>query len=329
MEALITGAGGMIGGHLVKRLLADGHGVRAVDIKPIGDWWQTSAGAENLSRWDVRDQRMARGAVDGVDWVFHLACPMGGIGWITTQMAECSKSAAVTTAILEAAADADVSRFLLTSSACVYRADRQTDAAVVALKESDAWPADPEPGYGLSKLYEEELCRYFMGDRARIPRLHNAYGTFSTWVGGKEKAPAAICRKVAEVAAGKTNLINVWGDGQQTRSFMAMDDCIEGIMRIMASDCSQPLNLGSTELVTVNELIDIVERIAGITPGSTERVYQLGAPQGVRGRNSDNTLILKTLDWEPTIPLEVGLGPLYEWILEQVTTTSYERNLFY
>jgi GDP-D-mannose 3',5'-epimerase len=318
MQALVTGAGGMIGGHLVRRLLDEGHDVRATDIKRVADWWQVHQDAENLPRWDMGNERLALIALDGIDHVYSLACLMGGIQFIESARADCSTSVLTTAQTLKAAVKQGASRFLLTSSACVYRADRQDTPDQPALREEDAWPAQPEPGYGEAKLHDEQMATYFRQDfglETRIARLHNAYGTHCTWEGGKEKAPAAICRKVAEAVVSGDHHIEIYGDGRQTRSFMWMGDCIEGIRRIMDCDYPGPLNLGSSELVTINELVTIVEDIAGVR---LERSYDLNAPQGVRGRNSDNTLIRATLGWEPTTALRDGLAVTYEWVLNQV-----------
>jgi GDP-D-mannose 3',5'-epimerase len=314
---LVTGAGGFIGGHLVKNLLAEGARVRAVDKKQLDDWYQVSDQAENVVL-DVSDAAACRAAVRGADQVFNLAADMGGMGFIENNKALCMLSVLISTNMLVAARDEGVKRFFYSSSACVYAADKQTDADVVALREADAYPAMPEDGYGWEKLFSERMARHFREDFGlvtRVARYHNVYGPDGTWDGGREKAPAAICRKVALAKMTGDLEIEIWGDGEQTRSFMYIDDCIKGTKLLMASDVEEPLNLGSDQLVTINELVDMVERIAGV---HLRRRYNLDAPKGVRGRNSDNTLILERLGWAPAIRLEDGLEPTYRWIYDQL-----------
>jgi nucleoside-diphosphate-sugar epimerase len=244
---------------------------------------------------------------------------MGGMGFIELHKAECMLSVIINTHMLMAARDASVERFFFSSSACVYAADRQTTPDVVPLRESDAYPAMPEDGYGWEKLFGERMCRHFQEDfglAARIARYHNVYGPYGTYDGGREKAPAAICRKVIQAQLSGSGTIEIWGDGEQTRSFTYIDDCLEGTLRLMASDVDEPLNVGSDQLVTINQLVDTAERIAGIT---LTRQYKLDAPKGVRGRNSDNTLIRQQLGWAPNVTLEDGLRPTYEWIRQQMT----------
>jgi len=316
-NVLVAGGGGFIGGHLVRRLLNEGHSVRAVDIKPLDEWYQVHAEAENLVA-DLSLADEARVATADMDDVFDLAADMGGMGFIENNKAACMLSVLTGTHLLLAARDQGVRRFFFSSSACVYAADKQTDPNVTALKEDDAYPAMPEDGYGWEKLFTERMCRHFREDfglETRVARYHNVYGPYGTWTGGREKAPAAICRKVAQAKLDGSNAIEVWGDGQQTRSFMYIDDCIEGTLMVARSDFTEPINLGSSELVTINQLIDIVEEIAGV---KVERHYNLNAPQGVRGRNSDNTLIKRVFGWEPSIPLVEGLRHTYHWIEAQV-----------
>jgi GDP-D-mannose 3',5'-epimerase len=312
---VVTGAGGFIGHHLVKRLKADGNWVRGVDIK------NTEYEASPADEFDVLDLRKAdncllatRGAIDEV---YNLAADMGGIGYITANHADISRNNILINAhMLEAARQNGNKRFLFSSSACVYNQAMQKNPDVKPLKEEDAFPADPEPGYGWEKLFAEELCRYYYKDYAfetRIVRFHNVYGPLGTYDGGKEKAPAAISRKVA--LCDDPGVIEVWGDGEQTRSFMYVDDCVEGLTRIMASNCRDALNLGTDELVTINGLVDMVSKIAG---KKVNKKHNLTGPQGVRGRNSDNTLLHKVLGWEPAIKLEQGLKPTYKWIASQV-----------
>ena len=314
----VCGAGGFIGGHLVKDLLAKGlNVVRAVDIKPLDEWYQTSKGVENLSL-DLRDRANCQTAADEIDVVFQLAADMGGMGFIENNKALCMLSVLTNTHMLMAARQAGVERFFFSSSACVYNGEKQTDPNVVALKEEDAYPALPEDGYGWEKLFSERMCRHFEEDfglTTRVARYHNVYGPLGTYEGGREKAPAAMCRKVLEAKASGKHEIEIWGDGHQTRSFMYIDDCTHGTQAILESEIDEPINLGSSELVTINQLVDIVEEIAGI---KLQRRYNLNAPKGVNGRNSDNTLIHKHLGWEPSIKLRDGMAKTYAWIESQM-----------
>jgi GDP-D-mannose 3',5'-epimerase len=312
-RVLVAGGGGFIGGWLVGRLLAEGARVRAVDIKPIDEWFQRHDGAENLSL-DLRGLANCRTAVAGVDWVFNLAADMGGMGFIETHKRDCMLSVLINTHLLLASQDVEVKRYFYASSACVYNADKQATVSVAPLRESDAYPAMPEDGYGWEKLFSERMCRHFWEDgglETRVARFHNVYGPHGTYEGGREKAPAAICRKVIEAKLSGNHSIEIWGDGTRTRSFQYIDDCLHGILAIMDSDIREPINLGSSELVTINGLVDIVESIARVR---LERHYDLTAPQGVMGRNSDNTLIKQRLGWEPSIPLMVGMRETYDWI---------------
>jgi GDP-D-mannose 3', 5'-epimerase len=324
-RVLVTGAGGFIGGHVVAELLRRGFGdIRAVDLKPLGRWYQEHDGVDNVSA-DLREKDACYDAADGVEYVFNLAADMGGMGFIETHKADCMVSVLINTNMLLASRDRDVKHFLFGSSACVYAAGKQTDPNVTALKEEDAYPALPEDGYGWEKLFSERMCRHFMEDygiSVRVPRFHNVYGPYGTYAGGREKAPAAICRKVIEAQLSGTNEIEIWGDGEQTRSFTYIDDTIDGLFRIMESEFSDPINLGSSQLVTINRLVDIVEEIAGV---KLDRNYKHDAPQGVRGRNSDNALILRELGWEPTISLEDGLAKTYLWIYEQMTSGAKDE----
>lgn len=314
---VVTGAGGFIGGHLVRALTTEGHRVRAIDQQPPEEWHQVSADAENLVL-DLRLSNACAEALDEASVVYNLAADMGGMGFIEANKARCMLSVLINAHLLQAAVEARVNRYFFSSSACVYTREKQLTPDVAPLRESDAYPADPEDGYGWEKLFSERLCRHFSNDfglTTRVARYHNVYGPHGTWIGGREKAPAAICRKVAEAKLSGVHEIEVWGDGEQTRSFMYIDDCIEGTLRIMSSDIEDPINLGSAEMLTINKMIDIVEEIAGI---KVMRRYNLDAPQGVRGRNSDNSLILECLRWEPSISLREGLEHTYRWIYDQV-----------
>ncbi len=319
---LVTGAGGFIGGHLVADLLEQGYErVRAVDIKPVQDWYQLLPQAENIQR-DLRDKSACHEVTESADFVFNMAADMGGMGFIETHKADCMMSVLINTHMLMAARDCGVKRFLYSSSACVYAADKQTSADVVPLKESDAYPAMPEDGYGWEKLFSERMCRHFAEDfdfETRVVRYHNVYGPNGTYDGGREKAPAAICRKVIQAELMGRDDIEIWGDGEQTRSFMYIDDCLKGTELIMKNDSTDPLNLGSDQLVTIDQLVDIVESIAGV---KLRRRYDLDAPRGVRGRNSDNTLIQSVLGWAPTVSLEEGLEQTYHWIYDQMVVNK-------
>jgi nucleoside-diphosphate-sugar epimerase len=321
-KAVVCGAGGFIGGHLVQNLLANGVDViRAVDIKPIDEWYQTSQDVESLSL-DLKDKDNCLKAAEGANIIFQLAADMGGMGFIENNKALCMLSVLTNTHMLMAARDKGVERFFYSSSACVYNAEKQTNPDVVALKESDAYPALPEDGYGWEKLFSERMCRHFEEDyglESRVARYHNVYGPLGTWTGGREKAPAAICRKVIEAKHSGSNQIEIWGDGKQTRSFMYIDDCTLGTRMIAESDIREPLNLGSDELVTINQLVDIVEEIAGV---KLKRNYNLGAPKGVNGRNSDNTLIQEKLNWAPSIRLREGLALTYAWIENEMLASK-------
>jgi GDP-D-mannose 3',5'-epimerase len=317
-KIVVAGAGGFIAGHLVKELLKNGHKVRAIDIKPLNEWYQLSPEADNLVL-DLRLRENCYKAVNGYNEVFNLAADMGGMGFIENNKAACMISVLINTHLLIASRDCGINRFFYASSACVYNGEKQADPNNPGLKESDAYPALAEDGYGWEKLFSERMCRHFMEDFGlitRVARFHNVYGPYGTYDGGREKAPAAICRKVIESLITGNKEIVIWGDGQQTRSFMYIDDCIKGILDIMYSNILEPINLGSSEMVSINGLVDIVEEIAGIKLG---RKYDLDAPKGVRGRNSDNTLIKKYLGWEPSISLRTGMKKTYDWIKDQMT----------
>jgi len=320
-KVVVCGAGGFIGGHLVRHLQSQGVDViRAVDIKPHAEWYQRQKGVDNAVL-DLSLRESCDRALKGATAVFNLAADMGGMGFIENNKALCMLSVLVNTHLLIAARQAGLQRFFFSSSACVYNADKQKTPDVVPLKEEDAYPAMPEDGYGWEKLFSERMCRHFEEDfglQTRVARYHNVYGPFGTWNGGREKAPAAICRKVIDAKASGKHEIEIWGDGTQTRSFMYVDDCVKGTEMIMQSEIHEPINLGSSELVTINQLVDIAEEIAGIR---VKRNYKLDAPRGVNGRNSDNTRIQEYLHWEPSMRLKDGLAKTYEWIESQMLTS--------
>lgn len=324
-KVVVCGAGGFIGGHLVNSLLANGADViRAVDVKPLDEWYQSSRGVENLVL-DLKEKESCLKAAEGAEVVFQLAADMGGMGFIENNKALCMLSVLTNTHMLMAARDKGVERFFYSSSACVYNGDKQKNPEVVALKEEDAYPALPEDGYGWEKLFSERMCRHFEEDFGlvcRVARYHNVYGPLGTWTGGREKAPAAICRKVIEAKVSGRREIEIWGDGKQTRSFMYIDDCTRGTQAILESEIREPINLGSNELVTINQLVDLAEEIGGV---KLERKYNLNAPKGVNGRNSDNTKILEYLNWEPSIRLKDGLAKTYAWIESQMLAGVTKR----
>jgi nucleoside-diphosphate-sugar epimerase len=288
-----------------------------VDIKPRSEWYQVFPNVENLEL-DLQGLEACRKSLAGADTVYNLAADMGGMGFIENNKALCMLSVLINTHLLMAAKEAGVKRFFYASSACVYNADKQRDPKVTALKEADAYPAMPEDGYGWEKLFSERMCRHYREDfgvQTRVARYHNVYGPHGTWEGGREKAPAAVCRKVIQAKLSGKHEIEIWGDGHQTRSFMYIDDCLKGTKAILASDILEPINLGSSELVSINQLVDIVEGIARL---KLKRSYNLSAPKGVNGRNSDNTLIRKYLGWEPSIRLRDGLERTYRWIHDEM-----------
>ena len=302
---------------MVADLLAQGRSVRSIDIKPLDEWYQAHEAADNVQA-DLSLLDAARAGADGAREVYNLAADMGGMGFIENNKAACMLSVLTSTHMLMAAKDAGAERYFYSSSACVYAAGKQTDADVVPLSEQDAYPAQPEDGYGWEKLFSERMCRHVEEDygfATRVARYHNVYGPHGTWDGGREKAPAAVCRKVATAVVSGRHELEIWGDGEQTRSFMYIDDCVYGSKMIMAGADSEPINLGSSELVSINQLVDIVEDIAGVR---SKRHYKLDAPQGVRGRNSDNSLIRERFGWEPSISLADGLERSYRWVYDQV-----------
>jgi GDP-D-mannose 3',5'-epimerase len=314
---LVTGGGGFIGGALVSSLRKQGYKhIRAVDVKPLEHWYQKFPDVENLVL-DLNARENCDVAAEGARDIFNLAANMGGMGFIEKNKALCMLSVLINTHMLQAAQKHGATRFFYASSACVYNGDKQKTFEAPSLKEEDAYPALAEDGYGWEKLFSERMCRHFREDfglYTRVARFHNVYGPWGTWFGGREKAPAAICRKVIEAKLAGKHEIEIWGTGNQTRSFMYIDDCLEGIQKIMNSNILEPINLGSSEAVSINQLVDMVEEIAGI---HLKRNYDLSAPQGVNGRNSDNTLIQKYLGWEPSLPLKKGMEKTYAWIYDQ------------
>lgn len=320
-RVLVAGGGGFIGGHLVQSLLDDGLAVRAVDVKPVAEWYQLHPEAENLTL-DLSEREACTRAVAGAQDVYNLAADMGGMGFIENNKALCMLSVLINTHLLMAAKEEALEGFFFASSACVYAADKQLDPMVTALREEDAYPAMPEDGYGWEKLFSERMCRHYREDfalRTATARYHNVYGPYGTWNGGREKAPAAISRKIAQAKVSGDHEIEVWGDGEQTRSFTFIDDCVFGTKEILARDIDEPINLGSSELVSINELVKIVSDIAGI---DVRVHHKLDAPLGVRGRNSDNARILSLMDWEPSTSLREGMEVTYAWVYDQVKAAS-------
>ena len=320
-KVLITGAGGFIGGHLVSKLIKKKYKVVCVDIKPKKDWFQFFKAANNYSA-DLNNFSNCLKYTKDVDYVFNLSCNMGGMGFIETNKAACMTSVLINTNLLRASKINKVKRYFFSSSACVYNANKQKKANNPALREEDAYPADPEDGYGWEKLFSERMCRHYEEDfglQVRVARLHNVYGPYGTYSGGREKAPAAICRKISKAKIENKNKIDVWGDGKQTRSFMFIDDCIDGILKIFFSKYSHPINLGSSERVSINQMIRIIEKISAF---SVKKNYLLNKPKGVRGRSSDNKLIKKIIGWEPNTKLQKGLENTYNWIYTEITQNS-------
>jgi nucleoside-diphosphate-sugar epimerase len=324
-KIVVCGAGGFIGGHLVAELLKKGHrDIRAVDLKPFDEWYQHFPGVENL-QLDLQGREACETALHGAAEAYNLAADMGGMGFIENNRCLCMLSVLINTHLLMAAKKFGVQRYFYASSACVYNADKQRNENVTALREEDAYPAMPEDGYGWEKLFSERMCRHFREDfgvQTRMARFHNVYGPHGTWDGGREKAPAAVCRKVIMAKLSGKHEIEIWGDGHQTRSFMYIDDCLKGVQMFMHGDVVEPLNLGSSELVSINQLVDIVEDIAGV---KLRRSYNLKAPKGVNGRNSDNTLIQKHFGWEPGVRLRDGLEKTYAWIFDEIKRNAKSR----
>ena len=323
---LVTGAGGFIGGHMVAELRSKGYrSIRAVDIKPLDEWYQVFGDVDNLTL-DLNLNESCAMAARGAWQIYNFAANMGGMGFIENNKALCMLSVLINTHMLQAAQKFGVQRYFYSSSACVYNADKQRDVNNPGLKEEDAYPAMAEDGYGWEKLFSERMCRHFREDYGlyiRVARFHNVYGPHGTWDGGREKAPAAICRKVIQAKVTGKHEIEIWGDGTRTRSFMYIDDCIRGIDLIMNSGILEPINLGSSEMVSVNELVNMVEDIAGV---KLHRTYDPSAPKGVMGRNSDNTMIQQRLGWAPSIPLRDGLERTYAWIYDEYLARQQGRH---
>jgi nucleoside-diphosphate-sugar epimerase len=317
MRYLVTGAGGFIGGHLVSRLMSEGHEVICADIKPFEYWFQFYEKNENYSL-DLKEYENCLKVTKNIDYIYNMACNMGGMGFIENNKAECMLSVLINTNLLRSCLQNSVKKYFFSSSACVYNSSKQTQSFISGLKESDAYPADPEDGYGWEKLFSERMCRHFNEDfnlAVRIARYHNVYGPLGTFDGGREKAPAALCRKIAIAKIQNLSEIEIWGDGEQTRSFMYIDDCINGTQKIFESNTSQALNLGSSEQVSINQLVEMIENISG---HKIIKKYLLDKPKGVRGRSSDNKELKKNINWVPNVKLYNGLEETYKWIYDQI-----------
>ena len=328
-KVLIVGAGGFIGGHLVKKILDNGNSVVATDIKPKEYWFQDFDNVENHYSTDMKDISNCRKVTQGVDYVFNMACNMGGMGFIENNKAECMQSVLINTNLLIACNENKVQRYFFSSSACAYNKTKQQDVFIEGLKEEDAYPADPEDGYGWEKLFSERMCRHFMEDyglEVRVARYHNIYGPYGTYDGGREKAPAALCRKVIQARKDKNDTIDVWGDGEQTRTFLYVDECVEGTLRLFESDYSEPVNIGSDEQVSINQMIGIIEGISG--GGEFKKNYQLDKPKGVRGRSSNNDLVKKVLNWSYKMTLKEGLSKTYQWIESEMSQKGANLSRF-
>ena len=328
-NVLVVGAGGFIGGHLVKKLLDNGNNVIASDIKPKEYWFQDFDKAKNFYSTDMKNMQNCIKVTEGVDYVFNMACNMGGMGFIENNKAECMQSVLINTNLLIACKDHGIKKYFFSSSACAYNISMQQNTFIEGLKEKDAYPADPEDGYGWEKLFSERMCRHFMEDygiQVRIARYHNIYGPFGTYDGGREKAPAAICRKVIDAKLNNRKEIDVWGDGKQTRTFLFIDDCLDGTIRLFDSNYSEPVNIGSDEQVSINQMIDVIEEIANYK--NLKKHYQLNKPKGVRGRSSNNDLIKKILNWSYGISLKEGLSKTYEWIEGEMTKKGSNLSRF-
>jgi nucleoside-diphosphate-sugar epimerase len=328
-KILIVGAGGFIGGHLVKKLLDNGNSIIATDIKPKEYWFQDFDSVENHYATDMKDILNCRNVTRGVDYVFNMACNMGGMGFIENNKAECMQSVLINTNLLIACNENKVQRYFFSSSACAYNTTKQQDVFIEGLKEEDAYPASPEDGYGWEKLFSERMCRHFMEDyglEVRVARYHNIYGPYGTYDGGREKAPAALCRKVIQSKKENKSGIDVWGDGEQTRTFLYVDECVEGTLRLFHSDYSEPVNIGSDEQVSINQMIEIIENISQVK--KLNKNYQLDKPKGVRGRSSNNDLVKKVLNWSYQMSLKDGLAKTYKWIESEMNKKGSNLSRF-
>ena len=328
-KILVVGAGGFIGGHLVNKLIKDGNFIIAADIKPREHWFQEFEKAKNYYSIDMKEIENCRKVVENVDYVFNMACNMGGMGFIENNKAECMQSVLINTNLLIACKEFKIKKYFFSSSACAYNQSIQQEVFIEGLKEDDAYPADPEDGYGWEKLFSERMCRHFMEDygiQVRIARYHNIYGPYGTYDGGREKAPAALCRKIIKAKKESKNEIEVWGDGMQTRTFLYVDDCIEGTLRLFESDYSDPVNIGSDEQVSINQMIEIIEGISGLK--ELKKIYQLDKPKGVRGRSSNNDLVKKVLNWSYKIKLKEGLEKTYNWISSEINNHGSNLSRF-
>jgi nucleoside-diphosphate-sugar epimerase len=327
-KILIAGAGGFIGGHLTNQLLKNNNQIIAADIKPLKYWFQLFDNCKNYSV-DLKDKKECLKLTRNVDYVFNMACNMGGMGFIENNKAECMLSVLINTHLLEACVKNNVKRYFFSSSACVYNGKKQNKAFIDGLKEEDAYPAEPEDGYGWEKLFSERMCKHFNEDfklDVRIARYHNVYGPMGTFDGGREKAPAALCRKIVNCIINQENYIDVWGDGEQTRSFLYIDDCIEGTLRLFEAEYTEPLNIGSDEQVSINQMINIIKDISGIK--KLNKNYQLDKPKGVRGRSSNNRRAIKILNWSYKTSLRDGLNKTYDWILKEMTIKKSNLSKF-
>ena len=321
MNILICGAGGFIGGHLTKKLMELNHNIICADIKPFEFWFQKFDNNKNFSL-DLKEYDNCINVSKGVDYVFNMACNMGGMGFIENNKAECMLSVLINTNLLRSCLKNNVQKYFFSSSACVYNGSKQNKNFIPGLKEQDAYPAEPEDGYGWEKLFSERMCRHFSEDfglETRVVRYHNVYGPLGTFDGGREKAPAALCRKVIDAKLNNKSSINVWGDGEQTRSFLYIEDCIKGTLDVFNNKYQDVFNVGSEEQVSINQMINIIEDIAS---HKVEKKYQLDKPKGVRGRNSDNSLIQSKIGWKPVFDLKSGLEKTYSWIYEEMVSGS-------
>jgi nucleoside-diphosphate-sugar epimerase len=318
---LVCGAGGFIGGHLVSSLIKEGHEVICADIKPLEFWFQLHDINKNYSL-DLKEYENCLAITKDVDFIYNMACNMGGMGFIENNKAECMLSVLINTNLLRAALKNKVNKYFFSSSACVYNGSKQNKNFIPGLKEEDAYPAEPEDGYGWEKLFSERMCRHFTDDFGlitRVVRYHNVYGPLGTFDGGREKAPAALCRKIIKAKIEKKNIIDVWGDGEQTRSFLYVDDCINGTKNVFESNFSDVFNIGSEEQVSINQMINIIEDIAKY---KVKKNYQLDKPKGVRGRSSDNSFVFKKIAWKPQYSLQKGLEKTYAWIYDEIISGS-------